>query len=452
MQQMQPQPQPTPSLTAPDSSSLTLDSLASFAKRRGLIYPGSELYGGVAGTWDYGPLGTPLKDNVKAAWKRSVTQERDDVVLLDGATITHQRIWEASGHVANFSDPLRDCRNCRRRVRADQVPGDRCPYCGGELTEPRQFNLMLSTHVGPVEETANLVYLRPETAQVIFAQFSNVLQTTHQRIPFGIAQVGKAYRNEITPGNFTFRSREFEQMEIEFFCQPGTDEQWHQHWIDQRLAWYHGLGIRPENLRIRPHERDELAHYARACVDIEYRFPSIGWAELEGIANRTDFDLSQHAIYSGKDLRVHDPMTGERYTPFVIEPSAGADRATLAFLADAYRMEEVNGETRAVLGLHPRLAPIKVAVLPLSKKPELVEQARGIRTMLARRWMTDYDETQSIGRRYRRQDEIGTPFCVTIDFDTPQDQTVTVRNRDSMSQERLGISDLMAYLNERLDS
>lgn len=311
---------------------------------------------------------------------------------------------------------------------------------------------MLSTHVGPVEETANLVYLRPETAQVIFAQFSNVLQTTHQRIPFGIAQVGKAYRNEITPGNFTFRSREFEQMEIEFFCQPGTDEQWHQHWIDQRLAWYHGLGIRPENLRIRPHERDELAHYARACVDIEYRFPSIGWAELEGIANRTDFDLSQHAIYSGQDLRVHDPMTGERYTPFVIEPSAGADRATLAFLADAYRMEEVNGETRAVLGLHPRLAPIKVAVLPLSKKPELVEQARGIRTMLARRWMTDYDETQSIGRRYRRQDEIGTPFCVTIDFDTPQDQTVTVRNRDSMSQERLGISDLMAYLNERLDS
>ena len=378
-------------------------------------------------------------------------QERDDVELLDGATITHQRIWEASGHVANFSDPLRDCRNCRRRVRADQIEGDQCPYCGGELIEARQFNLMLSTRLGPVEESASLAYLRPETAQVIFAQFANVLQTSRRRIPFGIAQVGKAYRNEITPGNFTFRSREFEQMEIEFFCQPGTDEAWHEHWIDQRLTWYRDLGVRPENLRVRQHEKDELAHYARACVDIEYRFPSLGWAELEGIANRTDFDLRQHSAYSGQDLRVIDQVRGDRYTPYVIEPSSGADRATLAFLADAYRVEEVRGENRIVLGLHPRSAPVKVALLPLSKKPELIEEARQIRRSLAARWMTDYDETQSIGRRYRRQDEIGTPLCVTVDFETRKDHAVTVRERDTMAQDRVSLDSLVAYVGERLE-
>ena len=430
----------------------SLELLASFCKRCGFVFPGSELYGGTQGTWDYGPLGAPLKDNLKAAWKRAVVQERDDVVPLDGATITHRRIWEASGHVAGFSDPLRDCRGCNRRVRADQVDGDACQKCGGALTEARDFNLMLETHLGPVADTASLAYLRPETAQVIFAQFRNVLATGRLRVPFGIAQVGKAYRNEITPGHFTFRSREFEQMELEFFVKPGTDAAWHRYWIEQRLAWWARVGLRRESLRVREHGPDELAHYARGCVDVEYQFPTIGWAELEGIANRADFDLTQHAVHSGQDLSVYDEEARERYTPFVIEPSAGADRGVLAILADAYREEPDGDGTRVVLGLHPQLAPVKVAVLPLAKKPALTEPTRELARALRRRWAVSYDETQSIGRRYRRHDEIGVPCCVTLDFDTLEDRAVTVRDRDTMAQERVPLAELEAYLSARLDA
>lgn len=444
---------PTESLASidPAATLLTMEQLASFCKRRGFIYPGSDLYGGTQGTWDYGHLGACLKDNLKAEWKRAIVQRRDDVLLLDGATLSHARIWEASGHVAGFSDPLRDCRTCRHRVRADQADGDICPRCGGELTEARAFNLMLATHLGPVADSASLAYLRPETAQVIFAQFRNITSTYRTKVPFGIAQVGKSYRNEITPGHFTFRSREFEQMELEFFVKPATDEGWHRAWIEERLAWWVSLGLRAENLRVREHGPDELAHYARGCVDIEYRFPSLGWAELEGIANRADFDLTQHARFSGQDLQVTDEETKERYTPYVIEPSSGVDRGTLALLADAYREEPDKDGVRIVLKLRPRLAPIKVAVLPLSKKPELAEPARELAGTLRRRWTVSYDETQSIGRRYRRHDEIGVPCCVTVDFQTPLDGAVTVRERDTMAQERIALSDLENYLASRLD-
>ena len=427
-----------------------MSKIVSLCKRRGFIFPSSEIYGGFGNFWDYGPLGTLPKNNVKAAWLRIMVQERDDVEPLDSTIIMHPRIWEASGHVASFTDPLVDCTRCKRRFRADDLADEHCPVCGGELTEPRQFNLMFKTYVGPVEEAASLAYLRPETAQGIFVNFKTVQTAMRRKLPFGIAQIGKAFRNEITPGNFTFRTREFEQMELEFFVVPGTDEEWHRTWIEERFQWYQRYGMRSENLRVRPHDPEELAHYAKATSDIEYRFP-FGWAELEGIANRSDFDLRQHQEYSGEDLTYFDEERRERYWPYVIEPSAGADRATLAFLVDAYDEQPDGDEVRVVLHLHPQLAPIKMAVLPLQKKPELVKLARAIRADLQRRWMTAYDESGSIGRRYRRQDEIGTPWCVTVDFQSLEDHAVTVRDRDTMQQERVAVSSLRSWFADRLD-
>ncbi|MGQ9780501.1 MAG: glycine--tRNA ligase [Bacillota bacterium] len=427
----------------------TMEKIVSLAKRRGFVFPSSEIYGGLNSCWDYGPLGVELKNNVKQAWWRSIVQERDDVVGLDASILMHPKVWEASGHLENFSDPLVDCKACKQRFRADQVTGDRCPECGGELTEARQFNLMFKTFLGPVEEEAAVVYLRPETAQGIFVNFQNVLNTTRMKIPFGIAQIGKSFRNEITPGNFTFRTREFEQMEVEYFVKPGTDEEWYRHWVETRFRWYLDLGINPARLRLREHGPEELAHYARACADIEYYFP-MGWAEIEGIANRTDFDLRRHSQFSGERLEYFDETTREHYIPYVIEPSAGADRAALAFLLDAYCEEPDKDEIRVVLKLHPRLAPIKVAVLPLSKKEELTSYAKKVWQDLRRHWMTDYDESKSIGRRYRRQDEIGTPYCVTIDFQTLEDHAVTIRDRDTMAQVRVSVSQLEAALRERL--
>jgi glycyl-tRNA synthetase len=353
-------------------------------------------------------------------------------------------VWRASGHIENFTDPLVDCKSCKQRFRADHVEGDRCPNCGGELTEARQFNMMFKTFVGPVEEDAAVAYLRPETAQGIFANFKNVATTTRRKLPFGIAQVGKAFRNEITPGNFTFRTREFEQMEIEYFVKPGSDEECHRQWVGDRVAWYKRLGMREENLKLREHEKAELAHYAKGTVDIEYQFP-FGWSELEGIANRTDFDLKQHQQFSGEDLAYFDDQTQERYLPYVIEPSAGADRGTLAFLVDAYDEEQDKDETRVVLRFHKELAPIKVAFLPLSKKPDLIELTKKTQSLVRPLLMTMYDDTQSIGRRYRRQDEIGTPYCVTIDFDSLEDRAVTIRERDTMEQVRIPIADLPAW-------
>jgi len=426
-----------------------MEKIVSLAKRRGFIFQSSEIYGGLNSCWDYGPLGVELKNNVKRAWWKAVVQMRDDMVGLDSSILMHPRVWEASGHVAGFSDPLVDCKQCRQRFRADHLEGDRCPECGGELTEARQFNLMFKTFMGPVEESAAVVYLRPETAQGIFVNFQNVLTSTRMKIPFGIAQIGKSFRNEITPGNFTFRTREFEQMEIEYFVRPGTDEAVHEQWIKDRFQWYFDYGITPERLRLRPHDQDELAHYARACSDIEYYFP-MGWSELEGIANRTDFDLKQHEKYSGCRMDYFDPATNEHYVPYVIEPSAGADRATLAFLLDAYHEEEVNGETRVVLKLHYALAPYKVAVLPLSRKEPLVNLANELWRSLRKNWMVDYDDSKAIGRRYRRQDEIGTPFCVTVDFQSLEDNMVTVRDRDTMNQDRVPIAELEQYLKEKL--
>ncbi|HHZ19141.1 MAG TPA: glycine--tRNA ligase [Firmicutes bacterium] len=426
-----------------------MEKIVSLAKRRGFIFQSSEIYGGLNSCWDYGPLGVELKNNVKRAWWKAVVQMRDDMVGLDSSILMHPRVWEASGHVAGFSDPLVDCKQCRQRFRADHLEGDRCPECGGELTEARQFNLMFKTFMGPVEESAAVVYLRPETAQGIFVNFQNVLTSTRMKIPFGIAQIGKSFRNEITPGNFTFRTREFEQMEIEYFVRPGTDEAVHEQWIKDRFQWYLDYGITPERLRLRPHDQDELAHYARACSDIEYYFP-MGWSELEGIANRTDFDLKQHEKYSGCRMDYFDPATNEHYVPYVIEPSAGADRATLAFLLDAYHEEEVNGETRVVLKLHYALAPYKVAVLPLSRKEPLVNLANELWRSLRKNWMVDYDDSKAIGRRYRRQDEIGTPFCVTVDFQSLEDNMVTVRDRDTMNQDRVPIAELEQYLKEKL--
>ncbi|MCL6588860.1 MAG: glycine--tRNA ligase [Firmicutes bacterium] len=426
-----------------------MEKIVSLAKRRGFIFQSSEIYGGLNSCWDYGPLGVELKNNVKRAWWRSVVQERDDMAGLDSSILMHPRIWEASGHVAGFTDPLVDCKSCKQRFRADHLEGPKCPACGGELTEARQFNLMFKTFMGPVEDNAAVVYLRPETAQGIFVNFNNVLTTTRMKLPFGIAQIGKSFRNEITPGNFTFRTREFEQMEIEYFVKPGTDEAFHQQWIKERFEWYIALGITPERLRLRPHAPDELAHYARGCSDIEYFFP-MGWSELEGIANRTDFDLKRHMEYSGANLEYFDQEQNEHYVPYVIEPSAGADRGTLAFLLDAYHEEPDKDETRVVLKLHRALAPYKVAVLPLSKKEPLLELAGKIQTQLRKHWMIDYDDSKSIGRRYRRQDEIGTPYCVTVDFQSIEDQAVTVRDRDTMDQERIAISELVSYLTEKL--
>jgi glycyl-tRNA synthetase len=428
-----------------------MDKIVSLCKRRGFVFPSSEIYGGLGSTWDYGPLGVELKRNVRDAWWRAVVQERDDMVGIDAAILMHPSVWVASGHVAGFADPLVDCKQCRQRWRADQLAGDRCPACGGELTEARMFNLMFKTFMGPVENEASVIYLRPETAQGIFVNFTNVLTTTRKKLPFGVAQIGKSFRNEITPGNFIFRTREFEQMEIEYFVKPGADEEWHRRWLDYRFEWYVNLGMKRENLRLREHGPEELAHYAKCCFDIEYKFPgSLDWSEIEGIANRGDFDLTQHARYSGQDLSYYDEESGQRFVPYVIEPSAGVDRSLLAFLIDAYDEEADKEGIRVVLRLHPALAPIKVAVLPLSKKESLAAVARDIHRELRKYWMTQYDETQSIGRRYRRQDEIGTPFCVTVDFETLNDQAVTIRERDGMTQVRVPIADLVAELRTRI--
>lgn len=428
----------------------TMEKIVSLAKRRGFIFPSSEIYGGLNSCWDYGPLGVELKNNVKRAWWKAVVQERDDMVGLDASILMHPKVWEASGHLEGFTDPLVDCKNCKQRFRADHLETDKCPACGGELTEARNFNLMFKTYLGPVEENAAVVYLRPETAQGIFVNFLNVMTASRKKIPFGIAQIGKSFRNEITPGNFTFRTREFEQMEIEYFVQPGTDEEIHRRWIEERFDWYVKLGISPDRLRLRPHDPDELAHYAKGCSDIEYLFP-MGWSELEGIANRTDFDLRRHSEYSGTRLEYFDQEANEHYIPYVIEPSAGADRATLAFLLDAYREEPDKDEIRVVLRFHPALAPIKVAVLPLSRKEPLIDVAKEIHQELRRHWMTDYDDAKSIGRRYRRQDEIGTPYCITVDFQSLEDKAVTIRDRDTMEQTRVPIAELVRVLNEKLN-
>ncbi len=427
-----------------------MDTIVSLCKRRGFIFQGSEIYGGIGGFWDYGPLGVELKNNIKRAWWRAVVQERDDVVGLDAAIIMNPTTWKASGHVDTFADPMVDCKSCKRRFRADQLEGDRCPECGGELTEARMFNLMFKTFVGPVEDDASVAYLRPETAQGIFVNFENVVTTTRKKLPFGIAQIGKAFRNEITPGNFIFRDREFEQMEIEYFVRPGTDEELHRHWVDERLGWYRRHGLSDSNIRVRRLEPEEQAHYAKDTFEIEYLFP-MGWSELEGIANRTDYDLGRHAEFSGQPLKYFDDETNEHITPYVIEPSAGVDRSVLAFLFDAYAEEEVRGEKRTVLRLHRALAPIKVAVLPLSRNEALTPTAREVWAKLRKHFMTQYDDAQSIGRRYRRQDEIGTPYCVTVDFDTLEDKAVTVRDRDSMEQERAPIEGLAEMLRNRIE-
>jgi glycyl-tRNA synthetase len=436
----------------------TMDKIVALCKRRGFIFASSEIYGGLGSTYDYGHYGVLLKTNVKNEWWRAMLQERDDIVALDSAILQHPRTWEASGHVAGFTDPMVDCRTCGQRFRADHLPELQCPQKPSkppgdgpncDLTEARDFNLMFETTMGPVKDSGATVYLRPETAQGIFVNFKNVLQFSRKKPPFGIAQIGKSFRNEITPGNFVFRTREFEQMEMEFFVPPGEAGEWYEFWRTARRDWYTELGIRADHLRLRDHEQEELAHYARATADVEYLFP-IGWSELEGIANRADFDLTQHTEFSGEKLEYFDQQTKERYVPHVIEPAAGADRATLAFLVDAYDEEEVDGEQRTVLKLHPRLAPVKVAVLPLVRKDGQPEVAREIVAALRGRMQTEYDEGGSIGKRYRRQDEIGTPFGVTVDHQTLEDRTVTVRDRDSLAQERVAIDELGDLLAARL--
>ncbi len=423
-----------------------LDVVASLAKRRGFVFGGSEIYGGLAGFWDYGPLGVELRTNIRAAWWRSMVQLRDDVEGLDAAIIMNPRVWEASGHVGGFADPMVDCRNCKHRFRADDLKGNpsdvACPNCGqrGTLTEPRHFNLMFKTHVGPVEDTASLAYLRPETAQGIFVNFANVATSARRKLPFGIAQIGKSFRNEITPGNFIFRLREFEMMELEYFVPPPDEERWFAYWVDERFRWWTDvMGIDPDRLRLRPHEADELSHYSRQTTDVEYAFP-MGWSELEGIADRTNFDLTAHAAASGKGLTVFDEASGEHVLPFVIEPSMGVDRALLTVLVDGYTEEEVAGEKRVVLRIRPGLAPVKVAVLPLLRnRPELVEVAQRLTADLKQDLAAMYDDTASIGKLYRRQDEIGTPYCVTVDVETLTDGAATIRERDSMTQERVGL-------------
>jgi glycyl-tRNA synthetase len=426
-----------------------MDKIVSLCKRRGFIFPSSEIYGGLASCWDYGPMGVELKRNVKEAWWKAIVQERDDVVGLDTSIMMHPGVWAASGHIDSFTDPLVECKSCHLRWRVDAIEGQRCPECGGELTEPRMFNLMFKTFMGPVEEEASVVYLRPETAQGIFVNFENVVTTSRKKLPLGIAQIGKSFRNEITPGNFIFRTREFEHMELEYFVKPRTDEKWLDYWVKERFDWYVKLGIRKENLRLRQHGKDELAHYARDCYDIEYLFP-MGWSELEGIANRGDFDLTRHARCSGKELSYYDAEAGEKYVPYVIEPSAGVDRSVLAFLVDAYDEEEVEKEKRTVLHLHPSLAPIKVAVLPLSRNEKLTPLAKEVYKQLCPSFVTDYDDSQSIGRRYRRQDEIGTPFCVTVDFESLEDKQVTIRERDSLAQIRVPIGELKKVIEAKL--
>ena len=428
---------------------VTMEKLVSLSQRRGFVFPNSEIYGGLSSCWDYGPLGVELKRNIKDAWWRTIVYGRDDVIGLDASILMHPQTWVASGHLEGFSDPLAECKNCHLRWRVDDLTENKCPSCGGELTDPRQFNLMFKTFIGPVEDEANVVYLRPETAQGMFVNFENVLNTTRKRVPFGIAQIGKAFRNEITTGNFIFRSREFEQMEIEYFVKPGTDKEWLEYWLEERMNWYLKLGIRQENLRLRPHPERELAHYALACHDIEYQFP-MGWAELEGIANRGHFDLAQHTKYSGRNLDYFDNETKERFTPHIIEPSGGVDRTILAVLCDAYAEEQDKDEIRTLMRFHPDIAPIKVAVLPLSKRENLAAVAKEIYADLRQCWMMQYDDTQSIGKRYRRQDEIGTPLCITVDFQSLEDAQVTIRERDTMNQIRIPISELRNTLVTKL--
>jgi glycyl-tRNA synthetase len=485
-----------------DPSAL-MEKLVAMTKRRGFIFQSSEIYGGINGAWDYGPMGVELKRNVKDAWWKAVVRDRDDVVGLDTAILMHPLVWKASGHVSNFADPMIDCKKCRKRFRVDEIDPDFedklvqarqaaagapvdmaalapkvCPdpKCKGELTPARKFNLMFETNIGPVVESAAKTFLRPETAQGIFANFANVLNSTRVKVPFGIAQIGKSFRNEINPRNFTFRSREFEQMELEFFCKPGSDDEWFKYWVEQRRKWYQDLGMNIDKLRFREHAKEKLSHYSKATTDVEYLFP-FGWGELEGIANRTDFDLRQHQMGTrsvGKwealgnpdlqdfDIAAEDPdyvkgklsyfddLEKRRYIPYVIEPSAGADRATLAFLCDAYDEDEIGGELRVVLRLHPRLAPVKVAVLPLVRKDGMPERAEKLFAGLRKRCAAVYDDAAAIGKRYRRQDEIGTPLCVTIDGDTAKDGTVTVRERDSTHQERVAEDKLAAYIDEKL--
>ncbi|TDE17970.1 glycine--tRNA ligase [Actinomadura sp. 6K520] len=452
-----------------------LDTIVNLAKRRGLVYPSSEIYGGLRASWDYGPLGVELKNNVKRQWWKSMVQGRDDIVGLDSCVILAREVWEASGHVQAFVDPLTECQSCHKRFRADHLeeayeekhgrpPANGladigCPNCGvkGSFTEPRMFNGLLKTYLGPVEDESGLAYLRPETAQGIFINYMNVQQSARRKVPFGIGQIGKSFRNEITPGNFIFRTREFEQMEMEFFVKPGSDEEWHQYWIDERMQWYVDLGISKENLRLYEHPQEKLSHYSKRTVDVEYRFDFAGgeWGELEGIANRTDFDLTTHSKASGTDLSFFDQESGERYIPYVIEPAAGVDRCTLTFMMDAYAEDEAPNakgklEKRTVMRLDRRLAPVKVAVLPLSRNADLSPKARDLAAQLRRNWNVDFDDAGAIGRRYRRQDEIGTPFCVTVDFDTLEDEAVTVRERDSMSQERIALSQVEAFLAAQL--
>jgi glycyl-tRNA synthetase len=447
--------------TATGEDLVTLDKVVALCKRRGFIFQSSEIYGGLGSTYDYGHYGVLLKNNIKSEWWRAVLQERDDMVALDAAILMHPKTWEASGHLEGFTDPLVQCLGeCKKRWREDHVREEqlgaedaegeiRCPECGGELSEPMSFNLMFETHMGPTRESGSEVYLRPETAQGIFVNFKNVLQFSRKKPPFGIAQVGKAFRNEITPGNFIFRTREFEQMEIEYFVPPAEAQEWHQRWMEDRMRWYTDLGIRPDHLQLREHGPDELSHYSSATSDIEYRFP-MGFSELEGIANRGDFDLRRHAEFSGEKLEYVDSGTGDRYVPHVIEPSAGADRATLAFMVDAYDEEEVEGRERVLLRLHPRLAPVKVSVLPLVNKDGQPERAREIYETLRKLMPAEYDAGGSIGKRYRRQDEIGTPWGVTVDHETMEDDTVTLRDRDSLDQSRIAIAELAAELERRL--
>ncbi|MBA2523356.1 MAG: glycine--tRNA ligase [Solirubrobacterales bacterium] len=435
-----------------------MDEIVALCKRRGFIFPSSEIYGGVGSTYDYGHYGVLLKNNVKNAWWRAMITERDDIVAIDSAIIQHPKVWEASGHVGGFSDPMVDCKTCGQRFREDHIETAQCPRKPSkrpgegpdcELTDAREFNLMFKTQVGPVAETGSEAYLRPETAQGIFINFKNVLQFARKKPPFGIAQIGKSFRNEITTGNFIFRTREFEQMEMEFFCPPDEAEKWHEHWLGERMRWYTELGIRPDNLVLRPHEADELSHYSSATSDIEYLFP-MGYSELEGIANRGDFDLTQHAKFSGEKLEYFDQGTGDRYVPYVIEPAAGVDRATLAFIVDAYDVEEVEGRSRTVLRLHPKLAAVKVAVMPLVNKDGMPERAREVFESLKRRIGAEYDTGGSIGKRYRRQDEIGTPWGVTIDHQTIEDGTVTLRDRDSLEQSRVPRAEIAGELARRL--
>ncbi len=469
------------SLSSMAKQTSTVDTVVNLCKRRGFVFPCGEIYGGTKSAWDYGPLGVELKENIKRQWWRSMVTGRDDVVGLDSSIILPRETWVASGHVGTFSDPLTECLNCHKRHRQDHlqeavadkaakkgqeidpdsVPMDEvvCPDCGtrGQWTDAREFNMMLKTYLGVIEDVSGLHYLRPETAQGIFVNFNNVLQTSRKKPPFGIAQTGKSFRNEITPGNFIFRTREFEQMEMEFFVKPGEDEDWHQYWIDERTRWYTDLGINPDNLRHYEHAQDKLSHYSKRTVDIEYRFNFAGseWGELEGIANRTDFDLSSHSEHSGTDLSYFDQANNEKYTPYVIEPAAGLSRSIMTFLVDAYAEDEAPNakggvDKRTVLRLDHRLAPVKAAVLPLSRNADLSPKARDLAAQLRKSWNVDFDDAQAIGKRYRRQDEIGTPFCITVDFDTLEDNAVTIRERDTMAQERVSIDQVEAYLAPKL--